>query len=405
MPIFFKTDLAAQQKIARPYFKLSDGNWVPLKRVLAKVDPSTWKEVWPSQIFYTHTGYGYGMSMFDCFGRPTDPGDYYFINQGTIGGVNGSTGFSLVTGNFPPGSRLFFINQGRVIGSGGNGMYYTDWGSSTPPIGGGSALRLDQDIVIDNSAGLIAGGGGGGGAECDPYGSWVHHVSGGGGAGVPPGQGEAGTATETAPASGGGGVGGAGGGLGSPGVRQMWLPDNDRSMIGAGAPGGLSIMNSGHILDGSVGIDGAHVVGKMTSGRTGSAVVQFNSFVGTGMYGSWIYVNLNVYGGATTSATFIEQAVAWCGFGDGDYFYRADNYVTNDWGWTLADSPQPIVEKVSETQYRVRCAGDTSCGGKDYGLLAVHRGVLRVTATNGVTTDTIDIELVPTDNTNDSRYG
>lgn len=304
MPAFFKSS-GGYLELKQPYIKDS-GGWVPLKKIFQKISTG-WVEVWPSEIVYTHTGYGNNMDMAACFGNPTTPGNFIFINKGVIGGTVAGMDPSLVTGQFPEGSTLTFINQGSVLGTGGDGASFIDWtGTVRHPKGGGMALRLDFPTRIDNSIGRIGGGGGGGGASGDFMGNLVHYIAGGGGAGYPAGRARLDTwwnaagspGTETAGGLGyaGSTVYGKGGDLGQDGLPELRLADDDKSKIQPGAPGGVSIANTGYILQGSVGMGSDRVHGKDLPGVPGNGQIRFASFTGDGSWGNSLFVNLVVDG-------------------------------------------------------------------------------------------------------------
>jgi hypothetical protein len=179
------------------------------------------------------------------------------INSGIYISSN-STGTPALTvnGSFPGGVEL--VNNGLIIGRGGNGGGNTGAGDRVPGAGsaGGLALSVSSAISINN-AGTIGGGGGGGGAgrgttyqSCDKSGCTTYNGWGGGGGGgrSNPAANSSGGAlnggTGTVSSAGGGGAGtngggpyrggngGAGGGWGSTGGT------GGSSFNGPGAGGG-----------------------------------------------------------------------------------------------------------------------------------------------------------------------
>ena len=68
------------------------------------------------------------------------------------------------TGILPAGSVLGLVNQGYIIGRGGDGGISWDpvAGTNGDGFDGGHAINLDMDMDIDNSGGYLFGGGGGG---------------------------------------------------------------------------------------------------------------------------------------------------------------------------------------------------------------------------------------------------
>lgn len=185
------------------------------------------------------------------------------INGGIYISSNGTgTPALTVNGSFPAGVTL--INNGFIVGMGGNGGkgYY----NGAAGAGGGTALSVSTAISITNN-GTVAGGGGGGGGgmgagSAPNKDGWQWWAGGGGGGGrssaaantsggaagdLYPGAnnffqaGAGGTGTVSGPGGGGaggsfgsvGGAGGSGGGWGSSGAT------------GGSASGGLSYNRTG----------------------------------------------------------------------------------------------------------------------------------------------------------------
>jgi hypothetical protein len=91
-----------------------------------------------------------------------------YIGSQTTDTASFSTG-----ANFPVGSQLSLINNGFILGRGGNGGYGPNVSSMNTQVGavlstgatsGGPALLVEYPIHIDNRGTI--GGGGGGGAGC-----------------------------------------------------------------------------------------------------------------------------------------------------------------------------------------------------------------------------------------------
>lgn len=202
MPIAFQNG-GNMINVKQPYIKLGDGAWYPAKSVSVMVSGLGWKEVWPSTRTYIHTGLGIGMSIAACFGYPSTPAEFIFINNGSIGSAEG--GWALVTGTFPAGSKLTIINNGYIQGAGGRGASYSGAFTSVTVRQGRDNSRTVYTGVIYNNAtagshalllqyptnlqnnGYIWGGGGGGGASVERGGSNDNLANGGGGAGIPGG--------------------------------------------------------------------------------------------------------------------------------------------------------------------------------------------------------------------------
>lgn len=205
-----------------------------------------------------------------------------YINANVLVGSTGISTPAFDVGSWPAGIQITIVNNGNIIGAGGDGGDCT--GPSVPVElrygnDGGTALYTRVDITLENN-GNIAGGGGGGGAG--HYNDTGHaRGGGGGGAGIPPGQpgldydngstkspsGEAGNTLN----GGDGGFSGASGGTG--------FGDDGNNINGgrgggggggAGADGGDSTPSTsgGTALGGSVGtaIDGTSFVTKSVSG-------------------------------------------------------------------------------------------------------------------------------------------
>jgi hypothetical protein len=161
-------------------------------------------------------------------------------------------------GTFPGG--LTIINNGYIMGKGGQGGDCLGTNGVRNTEAGGTAIHITTNVTIDNSAGYIGGGGGGGGQGYGIGGGGGGGAGGGrggrtqdgigsyyppggvGGAigqtgGSGPGQYEAGTGKTT---NDGGGAGGAGGGIWQYGVQKVLTYDNysggggGRIMPGAG---------------------------------------------------------------------------------------------------------------------------------------------------------------------------
>ena len=89
------------------------------------------------------------------------------INSGVYVYSTSTGAYAFQTGvTFPAGSVLRLINNGIILGMGGNGSsarIYATTNLGTAPTTGGPALLVQQAITITNN-GVIGGGGGGGGS-------------------------------------------------------------------------------------------------------------------------------------------------------------------------------------------------------------------------------------------------
>jgi hypothetical protein len=108
------------------------------------------------------------------------------------GVVVGSTSPSLPafdTGAFPSGSSVQLINNGTIVGAGGNGGTGASCISSinTPATSGGPggpAMHAQMPLTLANNGGIWGGGGGGGGGEADlDFARPSSYLAGGGGGG------------------------------------------------------------------------------------------------------------------------------------------------------------------------------------------------------------------------------
>lgn len=196
------------------------------------------------------------------FPDPLDPSDdVRIILDSTFIGGSTTTGFAVDTGLWPELSTPpLIINRGLVVGRGGNGA-----AASNPPnngLDGGLALKLSDNIRLDNT-GIIGGGGGGGAATyaTDSESGDEAFASGGGGAGnVNALAGAGGSPLTIAPqdgsnTSGGNGgtssnlataIGGNGGGLGQDGLTGSGF--GTTVTLGSGGLAGDAIQLNGNTI-------------------------------------------------------------------------------------------------------------------------------------------------------------
>lgn len=190
-----------------------------------------------------------------------DKGVYDYVvlvSNGCNFGASSTSNAAFRQGTFPSGSTLTLINQGQIIGAGGDGGdggIVTIEGGCSATNGangdaGADALDITTDATIDNSLGLIGGGGGGGA----------------GGAGICPGD-----------QNGSGGGGGQGDAAGSGGIvttepgTNPGTPGTDGTRNSAGL-GGDSNAGDG----GTLGVAGGNALtGTATGGAAGKAI-EFN---------------------------------------------------------------------------------------------------------------------------------
>ncbi len=158
------------------------------------------------------------------------------INSGVKVYSNSTSQPALDTGTLPSGTTIKIVNNGYIVGKGGDGgrgggvwsggCCWNNWADSARVgTAGGNALELRLPVTIDNTNGNIWSGGGGGG-------------------------GGAGAMMWSMVRTGGGGGGGAGGGLGDTDVNGMTCYGSAEqhscgsgnyctSRAGAGANGGI----------------------------------------------------------------------------------------------------------------------------------------------------------------------
>lgn len=147
-------------------------------------------------------------------------------------------------GAFPGGLTL--INNGFIMGKGGDGGYLTSGRASyMAPTSGGPAITLTGPISINNTNGYIGGGGGGGAGATGAYSLFFNATEmfspGGGGAGGGRG-GPANNGSNTGGTTlGGFGEGGAIGQIGSVASGNPWPGQTIATHGGAGGAAGAVI--------------------------------------------------------------------------------------------------------------------------------------------------------------------
>lgn len=180
----------------------------------------------------------------------------------------GSLGLNIVGGT--SGDALTIVNQGYIMGCGGNGGNGTPIATPSPSGGGGGpALSLSLNTTINNTYGnaYIGGGGGGGGAGGGGNfkGNPVDVAAGGGGGA---GGGYGGNAYNLGNPN-GGGIGS----YGANGSTVSGLSSGPSYGGGAGGGGGAPLLNGaggGRIFPGSGGAGGVYTSGG-GGGNGGSA--------------------------------------------------------------------------------------------------------------------------------------
>ena len=250
------------KRVVKPYIK-QGGTWKLPAAVYIK-DSGTWKKVWPGCFEFDYvisvntTDFDLRAAAIAAGWDGTEPlCATVTINSGVIVSASTTTKYAFDSGTASSDSTLEIINNGYILGKGGNGgngawsAQSTPWaGSGADATSGGPALRLQYTTTISGS-GIIGGGGGGGGGggTQGPY-----QIGGGGGGGAPFGSGGSGGYAAGAPGvfyvgpSGQNGTlttGGAGGDVqNDPFAYVAWFAQPDRDGFSGGAGGNLGASGS-----------------------------------------------------------------------------------------------------------------------------------------------------------------
>ncbi len=189
--------------------------------VVASNKPDKWKvtgisykaNIPPNADYYIDAGEYYNYVLSENFDFSEAREYIVVINTGATFGSTTTTDPAFSQGSFASGATLKLINQGQIIGAGGQGgegaspEYDSETASCInvfgfPGSNGGLALELSTDVTIDNTFGLIAGGGNGGtggSGACIGVSQTSAGAGGGGGQGLIGGAGGiAGTGTNSA---------------------------------------------------------------------------------------------------------------------------------------------------------------------------------------------------------------
>lgn len=170
-----------------------------------------------------------------------------------------------IDGTWPGGVTL--VNNGFIMGKGGNGLTYGSSIANASPQSGGPAIVSTIPISVNCTNGYIGGGGGGGGGRIySQAGLYTPTEAGGGGAG-----GGAGGSLYGDPAQSGSAsywAGGAGGSIGSAGANAQALPGGPNASASLAVGGG-----GGRIMP------GARTAGERYDGNT---TAELQAFPGRG---------------------------------------------------------------------------------------------------------------------------
>lgn len=181
----FINDAGAWRRIKEVWIN-DAGTWRKTKFLWVKKN-GVWRKIYQSATQLTISADTQDYDLFVESGSPvTDVDIVLTINLGiVVSSTLLDQGAIYASSPLPVGSKLKIINKGKIIGTGGVGGSHVNL-TTTPPTGGGVALQLPCDAIIDNMVGLIAGGGGGGGCGCRNGTSYFYVTNGyagGGGAG------------------------------------------------------------------------------------------------------------------------------------------------------------------------------------------------------------------------------
>lgn len=190
------------------------------------------------------------------------------VNPGvTVSSTSIGTYALQIPNSFNPGDNVTLINQGTIVGKGGNGGNGPGNGVGGNGESGGNALYVNRATTVTNN-GVLAGAGGGGGGSgsaavqtgTSPKGGGAVYTyfggsGGGGGAGVSPGTGGSANPGAQTPGSAGSSGTATAGGAGGPRTSSPY------GYTGAGGAGGAR---------GSAGVNGEPYGGSTTNARYGS---------------------------------------------------------------------------------------------------------------------------------------
>jgi len=125
-------------------------------------------------------------NIYEALSSPTNPVFVNLtINSGVVIGSTSSSSPALTTGNLPDGSIVIIINNGHIVGKGGDGANYPGGQSSGASGGnGGPALEATVPTTIENNSVISSGGGGGGSGGGSTCGECYDDPGAGGGGGA-----------------------------------------------------------------------------------------------------------------------------------------------------------------------------------------------------------------------------
>lgn len=184
------------------------------------------------------------------------------INSGVVVYSTSTGSPALTTGNsWTSGDEIIIINNGTILGKGGNGGNGST-STANPGTAAGGALQAQFAVSIDNQNRIAGGGGGGGGGAGTTFPNEYYYTIGGGGGGGGIGQGSGGSG---APSSPGGGGPVTAGGSGTAGT----LTTAGSGGAGGTAPGGTAGAGGAGGTYGSTGSTGGDIPGVRGGGAGG----------------------------------------------------------------------------------------------------------------------------------------
>lgn len=204
------------------------------------------------------------------------------VESGVYVGASGTSSNAFVVSGLPAESSAKLINYGTITGAGGAGGGAEAGSHVDPGYDGGTGLRVESPLTVDNGSGQINGGAGGGGAGSATYydGANFYTAAAGGGGGAGYVSGSGGTAS-----------GASSNDNGSSGSKTSGGAGGDASAAGADAHGGDG---------GAPGSDG----GSSSAGGNYSTTTRSGGSVGNAIEGTsnitWESGSGNVSGPTTT---------------------------------------------------------------------------------------------------------
>lgn len=237
--------------------------------VVAASRPDKWKvtgisykaNVPPNSDYYINAGEYFNYVLSDHFDFSEAREYVVVINSGAVFGATSISNNAFSQGTFASGATLKLINQGQIIGRGGDGGQGADVSFDgaclvgTPEGGGigGDALNLTTNCIIDNTYGLIGGGGGGGAGGsgvCSVGGTKRTGDGGGGGQGYLGGSGGAAGGTDGGVSLGNAGSDGAKNyaGTGAYSGGELGQSGQSNPFGGAGGAAGKAIKKNGNTV-------------------------------------------------------------------------------------------------------------------------------------------------------------